>query len=78
MNSENRKTSAPHRLFCNPLDKINLKSSDKYVALANLSIYYNGRIEKQNKTNTASNTNTVSASTQRGMKNLCIKYSKLF
>ena len=39
MNSENSKTSAPHRLLLNLLDKINLKRSEKYVALSNLSIY---------------------------------------
>ena len=37
MNSENSKTSNPHRLLLNLLDKINLKRSDKYVALSNLS-----------------------------------------
>ena len=40
MNSENSKTSEPHRLILNLADKINLKSSDKYVALSNLSMYY--------------------------------------
>ena len=40
MNSENSKTSDPHRLLHNLLDKINLKRSDKYVALSNLSFYY--------------------------------------
>ena len=40
MNSENSKTCDPHRLLINLLDKINLKRSDKYVALSNLSIYY--------------------------------------
>ena len=39
MNSENSKTSAPHRLLLNLSDKINLKRSEKYVALSNLSIY---------------------------------------
>ena len=29
-----------HRLLLNLLDKINVKRSDKYVALSNLSIYY--------------------------------------
>ena len=29
MNSENTKTSNPHRLLLNPLDKINIKRSDK-------------------------------------------------
>ena len=40
MNSGNSKTSDPHRLLLNLSDKINLKRSDKCVALSNLSIYY--------------------------------------
>ena len=40
MNSENSKTSDPHRLLLNLSDKINLKRNDKYVGLSNLSIYY--------------------------------------
>ena len=40
MNSENSKTFDPHRLLLNLTNKINLKRSDKYVALSNLSIYY--------------------------------------
>ena len=40
MNSVNSKTSDPHRLLFSLSDKINLKRSDKYVALSNLSIYY--------------------------------------
>ena len=39
-NSENCKTSDPHRLLLNLSNKINLKRSDKCVALSNLSIYY--------------------------------------
>ena len=39
MNSCNSKTSDPHRLFLNLSDKINLKRSDKYIDLSNLSIY---------------------------------------
>ena len=39
MNFENSKTSNLHRLLLNLTDKINLKKSDKYVALSNLSIY---------------------------------------
>ena len=39
-NSKNSKTSDPHRLLINLADKLNLKKSDKYVALSNLSIYY--------------------------------------
>ena len=40
MNSENNKTSDPHRLLLNLTDKTNLRRSDKYVALSNRSIYY--------------------------------------
>ena len=40
MNSENSKTFDLHRLLLNLLDKINLKRSDKYIALSNLSICY--------------------------------------
>ena len=38
MNSECSKTCDHHRLLLNLADKINLKRSDKYVALSNLSI----------------------------------------
>ena len=40
MNSENSKTSDTYRLLFNLSDKINLKRSDKYVVLSNLSVYY--------------------------------------
>ena len=40
MNSENNKASDSHRLLLNLSDKLNLKRSDKYVVLSNLSIYY--------------------------------------
>ena len=40
MNFENSGTSDPHRSLLNLTDKINLKRSDKYVALSNPSIYY--------------------------------------
>ena len=40
MNYGNSKTSNFHRLFLNLSDKINLKKSDKFIALLNLSIYY--------------------------------------
>ena len=52
MNSENSKTSDPHRLLLNLTDKINLSRSDKYVALSNLSIYYTWKnIKKSYKNN---------------------------
>ena len=40
MNPENSKKSDPHRLLLNLSDKIDLKRSNKYVALSNFSIYY--------------------------------------
>ena len=38
INSKNSKTSEPYRLLLNITDKINLKRSDNYFALSNLSI----------------------------------------
>ena len=40
MNSKNSKTSDSKRLLLNLSEKTNLKRSDKYVALSNLSIHY--------------------------------------
>ena len=40
MNSENSKTSDPHRLVLNFTDKIDLRKKHKYIALSNFSIYY--------------------------------------
>ena len=40
MNAKNSKTSDPHRLLLNLSEKINLKRSDKYPALTDLSIYF--------------------------------------
>ena len=40
MNFKNSKTYDVHRILLSLSDKINLKGSDKYVALSNLSIYY--------------------------------------
>ena len=40
MNSNNSGTCDRQRLLLNLADKINLKRSDKYVALSNLTIYY--------------------------------------
>ena len=52
LNSENSKRSDPHRLLLNLSNKINLKRSNKYVALSNLSIYYTWKnIKKSYKNN---------------------------
>ena len=40
MNSENSNNSDPHRLTFILSNKMNLNSSDKYVSLSNLTIYY--------------------------------------
>ena len=47
MNSQNSKTSDPHRLLLNLSDKINFKGTDKYVALLKLSIYYTWKTLKK-------------------------------
>ena len=40
MNTENSKTSEPHRFKLDCTDKLNLRNPNKNMALANLSIYY--------------------------------------
>ena len=40
MNTENSKTSEPHRFKLDLTDKINLKNPNKNMILANLSIYH--------------------------------------
>ena len=40
MNKENTKRNEPHKFDLNLSEKIDLRSSDKHVALQNLSIYY--------------------------------------
>ena len=53
MNSENTKTSDPHRILLNPFHKIELKRRTEYVALSNFSIFYtwksNKKSQKHNK-----------------------------
>ena len=52
VNSKNSKNSDLYRLFHNLTDKINLKRSDKYIALLNFSIYYAWKnIKKSYKSN---------------------------
>ena len=40
MNTKNSKTSEPHRLKYDLIDKLDLKNPNKNMALASLSIYY--------------------------------------
>ena len=52
MNYENSKTSNSHRLLLNLSDKINLKTSGKYLAFPSLSICYTMKnIKKSYKNN---------------------------
>ena len=52
LNSKNSKTSDPHRLLLNIVEKIYFKRSNKYVALSNLSIFYTWKIRKNSYKNT--------------------------
>ena len=71
MNSENSKTCDSHRLLLNLTDKINLKRSDKYAALSNLSIY-DISIYKKSKKNIKKpyKNNKLKHQLQHGMKSL--------
>ena len=60
VNSKNSKTSEPHRLLINHADKLDLKRSDKYVALSNLRMYCTW---KNIKYHTKTNLFTISSTT---------------
>ena len=50
MSSENNENPDPHRLVLNLADEKDLKRSNKYISLSNLSIYYTWKnINKSNK-----------------------------
>ena len=52
MNTENSKTNEPHKFVLNLSEILDLNSSNKYLALQKLSIYYTWRkIRKQYKNN---------------------------
>ena len=52
MNSRNTRTSDPHKLLLIITYKINLKKSDKHLALSNLNSYYTWKnISKSYKNN---------------------------
>ena len=40
MNTENSKMNEPHKFVLNLSQRLDLRSSNKYVALQNFSIYY--------------------------------------
>ena len=48
MNKESTKTSEPHKLILNSSQRLDLRGSNKHVALQNVSIYYMwGNIREQ-------------------------------
>ena len=52
MNTENSKTNEPHKFVFNFSQKLDLRRSNKHVALQNLSIYYMWKnVRKQHKNN---------------------------
>ena len=52
MNTENSKTNEPHKFALNLSQRLDLRSSNKRIALQNLSIYYTWKnIKKQYKYN---------------------------
>ena len=52
MNTENRKISKPHKFFLNLAQRLDFRSSNKHVALQNVSIYYTWKnIRQQYKNN---------------------------
>ena len=63
MNTENSKTSEPHRFKLDLTDKLNLKNPNKNMALANLSIYYTWKNIKSEYNN---NKFEISATTWNG------------
>ena len=60
MNTENSKTSEPHRFKLDLNDNLNLKNPSKNMALANLSIYYT---QKNIKSEYNNNKSKISAPT---------------
>ena len=60
VNTENSKTNEPHRFRLNLADKLNLKNSNKNMALADLRIYYTWKNIKSEYNN---NTFKISAPT---------------
>ena len=52
MNTENSKTNEPHKFVFNLSQRLDLRRSNKHVALQNLSIYYMWKnVRKQHKNN---------------------------
>ena len=60
MNTENCKTNEPYNFVLNLSQRLDLRSSDKHVALQNVSIYYTWKnITKQYKNNKRNNKSNI-------------------
>ena len=55
INCENRKTFKPHVLILKLTDKLDLRRSEKSIALSNLRIYYIWKKKKKMKTSYSNN-----------------------
>ena len=54
-NTENSKTSEPHKFVLNLPERLDLKSSYKYIVLQNFSIYYTWKDIRHKTQNNSSN-----------------------
>ena len=50
LSTKNSKTNGPHKSVLNFSQRLDLKSSNNYVAFQNLSIYCKAKLEKYKKT----------------------------
>ena len=77
-NSKNSKTSDPYRLLVNLTFEINLKKSDKYVALSNISIYYTWKKLKSSYKKKKKSSSVEQAIPIKWWIMFFIRYSRLF
>ena len=59
INCENRKTFKPHVLILKLTDKLDLRRSEKSIALSNLRIYYKRKKKKKKKMKTSYSNNKL-------------------
>ena len=82
INKENIKTNEPHKFALNLSQRLDLRSSDKLVALQNLYIYYmweNIRKQyKNNKPKIMTTTSNDKLELPDGGSYFCFRYSRLY
>ena len=60
METKNHKTNGPHKFVLNLLQRLDLKKSNKHVALQNYHIYYTRKNEiQQHKNNKTKNNSSI-------------------